>query len=90
MDSAEALSGSSSVGWAETTCATGGGDAVLSFAATEDVQKVGLGFATPAYSSYGWIVQFSGIVITTSPVPEPMTIAFLALGVVAGVRRRLV
>lgn len=83
----DALSATTPIAWNETSTYLNNADRIVTFA-DASTTSIGLGFDTPGTVYNGWVVGFRDVVITTAAVPEPMTLALLAAGGVAGLRRR--
>lgn len=60
----------------------------FSYNRSDNIQGIGIGFDTPYATANGWYIDYSSIVITTTIVPEPASLALLALGVLPLLRRR--
>jgi hypothetical protein len=84
----DALSETTPIAWSETEAGLNKADRVVTFT-DASTTSVGLGFTTPGTVYDGWVVGFSDVIITTAAVPEPMTLALLAAGGVAALRRRV-
>jgi len=65
------------------------GTETLTFSQASNVEKVAMGLDVPSWGYVGFLAQFSDVTITTVPVPEPVTLAMLASGGVAMLRRRV-
>lgn len=55
---------------------------------SDDTRRIGIGFNTPNYAVYDWYMAYSGIVITTTIIPEPASVGLLVLGLLVVLRRR--